>query len=237
MKRKGAARVDVLLRIFMRTIFMYLIILLTMRLMGKREIGKLSVFDLIVSFMIADISAIAIENTEEPLLYGLIPIITLAALQILFSFVSLKSVKMRRLFDGEPKMLIKNGQIQDKEMEKARYTLDDLLMQLREKNVPDVSDVEFAILETSGRLSVFLKEEKQPAQKEDVKKIDSLNRYSLPIPLIIEGKVQEEGLKKIGQNLFWLKNEVQKQGYKDFKEIYFASIDQDGNIYIDRKEN
>lgn len=228
---------QVLWGIFMRTVFMYLVILLTMRIMGKREIGKLSVFDLIVSFMIADISAMAIENTEEPLLNGITPIVTLAALQIIFSFVSLKSTKMRRMFDGEPMMLIKNGQIQEGQMAKARYTLDDLLMQLREKNVPDVSDVEFAILETSGRLSVFLKEEKQTAQKEDVTKSSALKRFTMPIPLIIEGKVQDDGLKKIGQNRFWLKNEIQKQGYKDFKEIYFASIDHNGKMFIDRKDN
>lgn len=204
--------------------------------MGKREIGKLSLFDLIVSFMIADISAMAIENTEEPLLNGITPIATLAALQIIISYVSLKSNKLRKMIDGEPLMLIKNGQIQESHMAKARYSLDELMMQLREKNIPDISDVEFAILENSGQLSVILKEEKQPAQKEDVMKSHPLKPFSLPIPLIIEGKVQEKGLEQIGQTRFWLKNEIQKRGYKDFKEIYFASINDEGKLFIDRKE-
>ncbi len=218
---------------FLRTVFIYVFLLLIMRLMGKREIGKLSIFDLIVSFMIADISAMVIENLNEPLILGVISIITLALLQILLSYLSLKSKKVREWVDGKPVMIIKKGKILEKQMAQARYNLDDLIMQLREKNIADVSDVEFAILETSGKLSVFEKEEKRPAQRGDIS--HSLRPFRMPIPLIIDGKVQDDGLKKIGKTRFWLKNEIQKQGYRDFKEIYYATVSSNGKLFIDRK--
>ncbi|MBA4495749.1 DUF421 domain-containing protein [Paenactinomyces guangxiensis] len=208
-----------------------------MRIMGKREIGKLSLFDLIVSFMIADISAIVLEDPAVPLTRAIIPILTLVALQIVLAYISLKSRKVKSLVDGNPTVLIKNGKLQDSAMAKSRYTMDDLLMQLREKNIPDVADVEFAVLETSGKLSVFPKEEKRFIMKEDVHLTRPLKRFDMPVTLIVDGKVQDEALNKIGQNRFWLKNEIQKQGYKDFKEIYFASLNYEGKLYIDRKDS
>ncbi|WP_246333667.1 DUF421 domain-containing protein [Thermoactinomyces mirandus] len=203
--------------------------------MGKREIGKLSIFDLIVSFMIADISAMVIENLTEPLILGVVSIITLALLQILLSYLSLKSKKVREWVDGKPVMIIKNGKILEKEMAQSRYNLGDLIMQLREKNIADVSDVEFAFLETSGKLSVFKKEEKRPAQRGDIRR--SLRPFSMPIPVIIDGKVQDDGLQKIGKTRFWLKNEIQNQGYRDFKEIYYATVNSNGKLFIDRKDH
>lgn len=216
----------------LRTVFIYFFLLVIMRMMGKREIGKLSVFDLIVSFMIADISAMAIDS-EKPLFIGITTILTLALLQVLLSYLSLKSKKIREWTDGKPVMIIKNGEILDDEMAKARYNLDDLLVQLREKNIADVSDVEFAILETSGKLSVFEKEKK--SSKQGVHK--SLRPFQMPVPLIIDGKVQDEGLKQIGKTRFWLKNEIQKQGHRDFKDIYYASMNSNGKLFVDRKNN
>lgn len=223
--------------IFLRTVILYLFVMLVMRMMGKREIGKLSILDLIVSFMIADISVIVIEEESVSLLKGIIPIATLVVLQVLLSYLSLKSTKLRRFIDGNPFVVIKNGEIQDREMARSRYNLDDLLMQLRDKNIPDVADVEFAILETSGKLSVFPKKEKSPLTIGDLPKNHSLKPFTMPIPMIIEGKVQEEGLRKIEKTRFWLKNEIQKKGYKDFKEIYYASMNDDGKLFIDRKDS
>lgn len=220
--------------ILLRTVFIYVFLLVIMRVMGKREIGKLSIFDLVVSFMIADISSMAIENKEEPLITWISPIILLASLQILLSFILIKSERIRNWVDGSPVPLIENGKIVDKNMAKLRYNLDDLLTQLREKNIPDVSDVAFAVLETTGKLSVFPKEEKRPAFKEDVRR--DLKQFRMPIPVIIDGKVQEEGLKKLGQNRFWLKAEIQKRGLKDFKEVFYATVNYEGRLYIDRKD-
>lgn len=230
---KGGAKVE-LWTILLRTIFIYFTILIIMRLMGKREVGELSILDLIVSFMIADISSMAIE-THLTMTHVLLPIFTLASLQIIMSYFSLKSRRLRRLVDGEPSIIIKDGQIQDSTMKKIRYNLDDLMMQLRQKNVFDLADVEFAILETDGELSIFPKMGKQPAKQEDLGIRPSVS-FGIPIPIIIDGKVQDDGLAEINQNRFWLKREIQKRGVKDFKDIYFASISSSGDMFIDKKD-
>jgi uncharacterized membrane protein YcaP (DUF421 family) len=208
--------------ILFRTIFIYFMILIIMRIMGQREIGKLSVFDVIVSFMIADLSSMAVELDKE-LMHFILPIGVLVVLQVAISYLSLKSRKLRQFLEGKPIMLIKNGKIQDAAMKKVRYNFDDLAMQLRDRDIHDFADVEYAILETSGKLSVI------PKSKTN----SSVGPYTLPIPLIIEGKVQEEGLKQLGQNRFWLKQELAKRGCKDFKQVYFASINANGEFYID----
>lgn len=205
--------------------------------MGKREIGQLSIFDLIIFFMLAEISVIMVENLEEPMIQGLAAMITLVVLQIVLSYITLKFPKLRNLFDGKPVYLIKNGQIQDQEMKKTRYNIDDLTMQLREKNISNIADVEFAILEPSGKLSVFPKEEKSPLTKEDYS-ASKQKKFVLPTVLIMDGKVQKDGLEEIGQNIFWLKREIQKQGYRDFKEIFYASYHPDDpELYIDPKDD
>ncbi|WP_044640492.1 DUF421 domain-containing protein [Risungbinella massiliensis] len=221
----------------LRTIFLYFFIILIMRLMGKREIGQLSVFDLIVFFMIAEISVFLLEDSNMPLLTGLAPMITLVVLQIACSMILLKSSKLRRLVDGDPVFLIKKGHIQDKQMEKLRYNMDDLMQQLREKNIANLADVEFAILEPSGKLSVFPKEEVQPPSRKELLPTIA-KKFVLPTAVILDGKVQKEGLEEINQTIFWLKQQIQKQGYKDFKEIFYASYHpNDEELYIDPKDS
>lgn len=220
--------------IFLRTVFIYFAILIVMRLMGKREVGELSILDLIVSFMIADISSMAIE-TRVNMTHILLPMLTLAVLQVVMSFLSLKSERFRKWVDGEPSILIKDGQIQDSTMKKLRYNLDDLMMQLRQKNIINIADVEFAILETDGELSVFPKMARQAVTKEDLS-VQFTSRFSIPTPLIIDGKVQDDALEEINQNRFWLKGEIQKRGVKDFKDVYFASISSSGELFLDKKD-
>lgn len=218
-----------------RTVFFYFFILLMVRMMGKREIAKLSVIDVVVSIMIAEIAVIAIEDTSKPLLYELIPIAILMMIQVAMAWISLKSIRMRNILDGTPTVLVEKGRINDQEMRRLRYNMHDLLTQLREKGVADVADVEFAILETSGQLSVFPKEEKKPVTKEDL----NIPRYlpeMFPTPLIIDGKVLDKNLEKIEKTRFWLKNQIQQRNANDFKEIAYLSIDGEGNIYLDLKD-
>lgn len=209
-----------------------------MRLMGKREIGKLSIFDLAVFIMIADLAVIVIEDTHVPLVKGIIPIMTLLLVQLALSYFSLKNTQLRHLVDGQPSILIKNGRIMEEEMVKQRYNLDDLMTQLREKNISNIADVEFAILETSGKLSVIPRTSVEKRDEiDDPDENEGFRPFMLPVTLIIDGKVQEEGLNRIGQNRFWLKNQIQQYGYKDFKEVFFASIDHRGRLYIDPKKD
>ncbi|RAL27101.1 hypothetical protein DL897_00785 [Thermoflavimicrobium daqui] len=212
---------------------MYFFLLLMLRLMGKREIGKLSVFDLIVSFMIADLSATVIEDIKLPVFSSVIPIASLVGLQILVSFIMLKSRKVRGILDGEPTIIIKNGKLQREAMSKVRYNMDDLLMQLRDKNIANVADVEFAILETSGKLSVFPKEEKKPVTKSDITLNHHLKPFTLPIPVIIDGEIQDKELSSLGFNRFWLKKELKKKGYNQFKDVFYACADENGSLYVE----
>jgi uncharacterized membrane protein YcaP (DUF421 family) len=201
----------------LRTLLLYFLILLVFRLMGKREIGELSVFDLVVNIMIAEMAAMAIDKTNMEIVKATIPIILLMFIQISMARLSLKSKKFRDMIDGSPTIIINQGQIDEKAMNKQRYNFDDLLQQLREKNIHNIADVEFAILEPSGKLSVFEKEKKEG---------------NLTLPLIIDGKVQSEHLSNINKTELWLRQNLKERGYPDVKKISFCSF-QNGQFYID----
>jgi uncharacterized membrane protein YcaP (DUF421 family) len=189
--------------------------------MGKREIGELSILDLVVFIMIAEMAAVAIEDTGDPLTHTVMPMLLLMFIQILFAFISLKSKRFRDFVDGKPTIIINQGKIDEQAMRKQRYNFDDLLIQLREKDIRRISDVEFAILEASGKLSVFEKE-KKPNQK----------LGDMTIPLIIDGVVNEENLKRIHKTNLWLRQEVRKLGYQDIKKISICSFE-NGRFFID----
>ncbi|MCY8233616.1 DUF421 domain-containing protein [Priestia endophytica] len=203
-----------------RTVLLYLVIVFIFRLMGKREIGELSILDLVVFLMIAEIAVIAIEDTESPLLNNFLPMATLTVLQIGFAVWALKNQHIRRILDGRASIIIENGQIREREMKKQRYNFNDLLIQLREKDISNIEDVEFAILETSGKLSVIKKDQ-------DVK--------SLTLPLILDGIIQFDHLERSGKDLSWLQKEMGKRGYSSFEKISYCSFNQ-GKFYIDEKD-
>ncbi|TVY04083.1 DUF421 domain-containing protein [Cohnella terricola] len=229
--------------ILLRTTFMYFFVFLILRLMGKREIGKLSVFDLVISIMIAEIAVIVIETTEKSLLSAVSPILLLVLIQIGFAFLSLKSRKIRMLLDGKPSVLIRDGHLNRKEMLKQRYNLDDLLLQLREKQVAAVEDVELAVLESTGKLSVITKKtdgreaqgESRPSSSDKSEQGPVIRYEVLPMPLIMDGIVQDENLEKLGKTRFWLKNELQKFDVDNFKQVFLCSIDHKGKLYVDKK--
>ncbi len=199
---------------------MYFAILVIFRLMGKREIGELNVLDLVVFIMIGEMAVVAIENHSEPVVNTLLPMVVLLGIQIMLALFSLRSSRIRKLIDGKPSILINKGKIDEKEMRRQRYNFDDLLMQLRSKDIDNIADVEFAILETSGQLSV-------------VKKSKSKNKpASYTEPLIVGGKIQQNNLKKSNKTEAWLRGELQKRGYGDIGRISFCSY-QDGAFYID----
>lgn len=224
---------DILI-IFLRTVLIYFVVFLMLRLMGKREIGKLSLFDLVISIMIAEIAVFVLEDSGKPLMDGIVPMATLVLIQILIAYITLKNRTLRILFDGEPSVIIKEGMIDRDEMKKQRYNLDDLMLQLRQNKIMNVADVEFAILEPSGKLSVLEKKEKEAVKDEHG--IKGTIRYEgLPLPLIMDGKVQDDNLEKIGKTRFWLKNQLQIKGARDFKEVFYCSIDHRGRLFLDRK--
>lgn len=215
--------------IILRTLLIYLVILIVLRFMGKREIGQLSVLDFVVSIMIAELAVISIENISVPMLHTIVPIAVLSIIQIVLAYVSLKSAKMRDLVDGKPTVLINKGKIDENEMRKQRYNFDDLLVQLRQNKVSRVSDVEFAILEPSGKLSVIEKKKDENDQE-----IDS--KFLLPLPLILDGKVQHDHLEQINQTPLWLRQEMRKLGFKDIKKISYCTLNANNSFYVDVKD-
>jgi uncharacterized membrane protein YcaP (DUF421 family) len=223
MQKKGATNVAQHLEIIFRTLVFYGLILLIFRLMGKREIGELSILDLVVFIMIGEMAVIAIENPKTKLLHTIVPMILLAVVQITLAMISLKSKRFRDFVDGKPTIIINRGKIDEDAMRNQRYNFDDLLTQLREKDIRSITDVEFAILESSGSLSVI---EKVKSSKEQSKQGD------ITIPLILDGQIEEENLGRINKTNLWLRQELKKEGYRDIKKISFCSYE-NGNFFVD----
>ncbi|MGD6957056.1 DUF421 domain-containing protein [Rossellomorea aquimaris] len=210
--------------IIIRTLFLYFLIIFIFRIMGKREIGELSILDLVVFIMIAEMAVMAIEQPKDPIIHTLLPMGVIVMIQIVFAWFSLRSKPFRELLDGKPSVIIHNGKIDDKVMKKQRYNYDDLLLQLREKDIFNLADVEFAILEPSGKLSVLKKDDEEEASQ------------SMTLPLILDGQVQTTHLDMIGKTVFWLRKEMRDRGFKNIQEISFCSF-QNGQFYIDEKNH
>ncbi len=190
--------------------------------MGKREIGELSILDLVIFMMIAEIAVLAIEEVEDHLLHTIWPILLLTILQMTLAYLSLKFQSVRRFLDGKPSLIIINGKIDEGAMRKQRYNFDDLMLQLRENNIDSIQDVSYAILEPSGKLSVVEKENKR-------------KHAALELPLIADGVVQHDHLKQINKNEQWLRDELAKRGYHQLDEVSFCSFNQK-TFYIDLKD-
>ncbi len=221
------------INIFLRTVMIYFITLLAIRIMGKREVGELSPFDLVVSIMIAELAVIAIEDGEKSLLTSIIPIFSLVGIEVLMSFLAIKSFWLRRLLSGVPNILIKNGDIKKEELYKSRYNIHDLLSQLRKKDIFNVSDVEFAILETSGDLSVVPKSQKRSLTPED---LDLETDYEgLAVNLIIDGNIDYDALSKVELTKQDLRKKILENGFEDVEEILLATIDTKGEFYFCKK--
>lgn len=217
-----------------RTIFTYFFVLVALRVMGKREIGKLSIFDLVVSIMIAEISAVSLQDTKLPIWHGAFVIVLLVLLQIGVAFLSLKSRRMHDLIEGKATVLIAKGKINDSEMKRTRYSMNDLLMQLREKNISRVADVEFAILETSGKLSVFPKAEKQPVTPSDLSVVTS--PLEMATSLIVDGQIDYDKLTAIQKSPRWLLEQLTMLGYHSPQEVFYAGWD-GKTLHVDRLDN
>ena len=188
-----------MLTTFIRVIVLYILVLITMRLMGKREIGQLQPFELAISIMIADLASIPMADIGIPLLSGIIPILGLLVLHLLISFINLKSIKAREIICGKPSILIAKGKINEKSLKKERFTVNELEERLRGNNISNILDVEYAILETSGQITVISKPDKRTTIPAD---FNIMPEYDgIPYDLVIDGKVMNNNLKKLRKRL------------------------------------
>ena len=224
-----------MLVVFTRTLILFILVVITMRVMGKRQIGELQPFELAVAILISELAAVPMQNTGIPLVNGIIPILTLLIAQMALSFIALKSTKARGIICGRPSILIENGKILEKELKKEMFTLNDLLEQLRINNTPNIADVEFAILETNGQLSIIPKSQKRAINAEDLN--ISTNYEGLPLDLIVDGNINYDNLKKAKLDVPWLEDELKKFGINTIENVLFASLDSQGNLYWQTKSS
>lgn len=223
-----------MLNIMVRTLILYALVVIALRVMGKREIAQLQPFELVVLLMISDLAAVPSENVGIPLLSGIIPILVLLAANLTLAWITLKSEKARDIICGTPSIIIRQGKIVEEELKKNCFNLTDLLEELRIKNVPNIADVEYAVLENNGELSVFPKAHKRAATPEDFQLIPPYE--GLPLPIIMDGKLNHKNLEQSNKDLEWLKRELKKQTIDKVEDALIASLDSSGTLYTQAKQ-
>ena len=211
-----------LFSVVFRTAFFYFFIVLAYRIMGKREIGQLGIIDLIVSILIAEMVAISIENIDKSIFLTIIPLVLLVVLEILLAFISIKSRTFRNVFGGKPSLIIANGNVNYKEMVRQRYSMDDLLLSLRQNSIKSIDEIEYAFLEPNGKLSIF--------------KYNLLHTKSnYPMPIIVDGNLQAKALSYIKKDKRWLEQELSLKGLK-IEDVFYA-FKKKNQIFLIKKDN
>ena len=222
-----------MLSTFVRVIILYLVVLIVMRIMGKREIGQLQPFELIVAIMIAEVASIPMTDTGIPITNGIIPILALLVMHLIISMANFKSIKIRGVICGRPRILIHRGRIDEEALKKERFTINELQERLREKDIVNIGDVEYAILETGGQMTVVEKPDKRNTIPKD---FNITPEYEgLSYDLIIDGRVLYENLRLIGKDYLWLENEVGKFKIKP-ENALLVTFDGSGQIFCQEKE-
>ena len=217
---------------FIRSIVLYIIILIVMRLMGKREIGQLQPFELVIAIMIADLASIPMTEVGIPIQNGIIPILGLLVMHLIISVINMKSIRTREIICGKPTMLVYRGKINEKALRRERFTINELEERLRGNNINSLGDVEYAILETSGGLSLI----PQPSKRNTIPEDFGIEpEYEgIPYDLVIDGVIMTENLKIIGRDENWLKKEVSKFGINP-KQALVVTLDGKGQIFCQKK--
>jgi len=218
---------------FFRAIVLYIIVLIVMRLMGKREIGQLQPFELVIAIMIADLASIPMTDTGIPLSNGIVPILGLLLMHLVISVINMKSINARKFICGKPRILIYRGRIDEQALIKERFTINELQERLRDKDIFNIGDVEYAILETSGQVSVIEKPNKRNLTPEDMGITPEYE--GIPYDLVIDGVVMKKNLKSIGKDYNWLKKQVNKFKIQP-EEALIVTIDGKGQIFCQSKE-
>lgn len=220
--------------VIIRTVILYLLVFAAMRLMGKRQIGQLQPYELAVAIMISALAAFPMEDIGISLVNSIVPILLIVFAQVIVSVVSLKYKGARAFLCGKPSIVVSNGKVVESELRNLRVNINDLLEQLRLGGYPNIADVEFAVMETNGQLSVVPKSQNRPITPADL---------SIPTEyegichsVIVDGEVDYENLRSVGLTEDWLKTELSKFGIDNLKEVFFANLDTSGNLLFQKKE-
>lgn len=219
--------------VLIRAVFLYIVITFSLRLMGKRQLGELQPSELVVTILISNIAAIPVEDSSIPMIVGIVPILTLVCLDVIMSGIMLKSNFVRKLMIGSPRIIISDGEILQKEMKRLRYTVDDLMEAMREQQIFDISQVHYAIVETTGKINFLLKKDYQPAEKQDVNCGGSTQNP--PSVIVRDGVSDKQQLRLLDLSEQWLKKTLQAKGLRE-KNVFLMTADRNGKATIIEKE-
>ncbi len=218
----------------LRTVILYLLIILGIRLMGKRQVGELEPSELVLALIIADLAAVPMQDLGIPLLAGIVPIFTLLALTMAISVLNLRSLRFRALLCGRPSVVVEDGIVIERELRRNRFTLDELMEELRLKGVTDLRSVRYAILETNGQLSVLPRAEERPITAAQMGKHPE--DPGLPLPIINDGRILERNLQVRGLSRDWLRRRLAEHGVTRVEDVFLLSVDEAGTVYFLPKE-
>lgn len=222
-----------MLILVIRTLILYGTVIVSMRVMGKRQIGELQPSELVVAIMISDLASVPMQAIDIPIFSGIIPVLTLIVAEVTMSFLSAKSKRIRKIVTGEPSIVIYDGHVNEQELKKLRFNINDLLEELRLNNYHDISDINVAIIETSGKLSVIPKTSARAVTVEDMKlknpPKDGLNRV-----LISNGRIDKSELKACGKTEKWLTEQLMKNGVSGAEEVFLATVNAENELFLQR---
>lgn len=216
-----------------RTVVLYIVVILALRLMGKRQIGQLQPSELVVAMMLSELASIPMESIGTPIFSGIVPILTLIIAETTFSFLTLKSRRMRKILSGTPTILIEKGQILERELERLRYNIDDLMEELRTSGYANILDIEYAIIESNGNLSVIPKSNKRPVTPDDLE--ISPQYEGIPFLLVTDGTVNQKSLKCAGLTVEWLLEKLNEYDIHDIADVFIATVDSAGKLFVQKK--
>lgn len=217
-----------------RTVILYLLIIGGIRLMGKRQIGELEPVELVFTLLIADLAAVPMQDFGIPLITGIVPIVTLLCVTFLLSVFTAKSIRFRVLMCGKPSIIVENGKISQKAMSKNRLTLDELQEELRIQGVTDLTTVKYAILETSGQLTVLLKAEEQPLTAKQFGLTPK--EQGIPTLIVSDGRLMAENLHHRGLDEKWLQKQLEHNHVRRVRDVFMLTVDEDNTVYFAKKE-
>lgn len=219
--------------IFIRALILYLLVLIAIRLMGKREIGQLQPFELVVTIMIADLASVPMQDVGVPLIHGVVPILAILAGQLILSYINIKSGIIRKIMCGKPAILIRKGKILEEELKKQKYSLDELLEQLRVAGYSNVDTVEYAILETSGQIGVIPKPGDENVKINDLNIKSDYRGYSRP--LVVDGAYVDKNIKEMGYEKKWVDKKLKENNIK-LEETFLMVSDEAGTVFCQKRE-
>ncbi len=222
-----------MLIVIIRSVLLYILIMLSLRLMGKRQLGELQPSELVVTILISNIASWPIEDSSIPMIMGIAPILTLVCIDVFISGIMLKSHRFRRLVSGNPKIIISNGKIDQHELRELRYSVDDVLESMRENMIFDINEIQYAIVETTGKINFYQKQEYRTVINKDSG--ISLPKTNPPSVVIRDGEVDTEGLREVGFNENWLKNRLDERKL-DVRDVFIMTADSDGTVGVVTKE-